>query len=319
MLGASRISRVAIIAPAPDIAEIEVSCVAARRAERAEAFAKEHGIPYVEADYAALVESDHVDLVYNGLPPSEHARWSIAALEAGKHVLCEKPFTMNAAEAERMVDVAEQTGRFLIEAFHYRFHPFFERVLDVLRSGEIGAIKRIESRFNVAIAANPGELRYDRELGGGAFMDLGCYPVHWTRTITNAEPTVLSAEADWHESGVDVAMRAELEFPGGIRASLESSMSEALPGKRDAVLTVFGARGVLTAENPVAPHDGHELRVETADGRRVETVDGGTTYFHQLRHVVSVIAGDARPITGGSDAINTMRVLDEVYRKAGRE
>ena len=135
----------------------------------------------------------------------------------------------------------------------------------------------------------------------------------------NAEPTVLSAEADWHESGVDIAMRTELEFPGGIPASLESSMSDALPGKRNAVLTVFGERGVLIAKNPVAPHDGHELVVETADGRRVETVAGKTTYFHQLQHVVAVIAGEARPITGGSDAVNTMRVLDEVYRQAGRE
>ena len=109
------------------------------------------------------------------------------------------------------------------------------------------------------------------------------------------------------------------ELAEQVAASIESSMSEALPNKRDAVLTVFGERGVLTAENPVAPHDGHELAVETADGRRVETVAGKTTYFHQLQHVASVITGDARPITGGSDAVNTMRVLDEVYRKAGRE
>ena len=308
-----------MIAPAAEIAGVAVSSVAAREQDRAQAFAKEHLIPNFEPDYAALIASEHVDLVYNGLPPSEHAKWSIAALEAGKDVLCEKPFAMNAAEAQQMIDVATETGRYLIEAFHYRFHPLFERILEVLRSGEIGPVTRIESHFNVAIAANPRELRYHRELGGGAFMDLGCYPVHWARTIMDAEPTVLSAEADWHESGVDVAMRTELEFPGGISASLGSSMSEALPNKRDAVLTVFGDRGVLTAENPVAPHDGHELVVEAASGRRVETVAGKTTYFHQLQHVVSVLLGDARPITGGSDAINTMRVLDEVYRQAGRE
>ena len=318
LLGASRIAPGAVIAPAAEIEGVAVSCVAARQQERARAFAEEHRIPKVETDYAALVASDKVDLVYNGLPPSEHAKWSIAALKAGKHVLCEKPFAMNAAEAQSMIEAAQETGRHLIEAFHYRFHPLFERILQVLRSGEIGPITKIESHFNVPIAATPGELRYDQELGGGAFMDLGCYPVHWARTVMNTEPEVLSARADWHESGVDTAMSAELEFPGGVPAQLESSMSETLPKGGDAVLKVFGKLGTLTAKNPLAPHAGHELIIEVDNDRRVEDVKGNATYFHQLQHVVSVVRGETTPFTGGADAVNNMRVLDEVYRHAGR-
>ena len=316
LLGASKISRGAIITPAMQVEGVTVSCVAARRAERASAFAREHGIPHVESDYAALAASEKVDLVYNALPPSEHAKWSIAALQAGKHVLCEKPFAMNAGEARRMVDAATDSGRELIEAFHYRFHPLFERILDILRSGEIGNVVAIEGRFNVPISPSPGELRYDNKLGGGACMDLGCYPIHWARTVMGSEPRLLSAEADWHESGVDVAMVTELEFAGGVKAQLRCSMSEALPDKLDAELAVFGDGGKLIVQNPLAPHIGHELLVETADARRIEEIAGGTTYFHQLEHVMAVIAGVAKPVTGGADAINTMRVLDAVYQCA---
>ena len=127
LLGASRVSRYAVIEPAAHIDGIEVHTVAARDAARAAAFAEELAIPHVAADYEALIASDAVDLVYNGLPPSSHARWTIAALEAGKHVLCEKPFAMNATEAQAMVDAAGRTGKILVEAYHYRFHPLFAR------------------------------------------------------------------------------------------------------------------------------------------------------------------------------------------------
>lgn len=317
LLGASRISRSAIIKPATDIDGVEVSRVAARDRSRAAAFAAEHGIAGTEADYDALCRSEQVDVVYNGLPPSEHAHWSIAALEAGKHVLCEKPFAMNADEAQRMVDAADRSRRVLIEAFHYRFHPLFDRVLLILQSGDIGAIERIDATFCVPIANRPGELRYIKDLGGGAMMDLGCYPVHWVRTIMNAEPEVLSAEADWDESGVDVVMRAEFKFPDGVRAFLHSAMSVDLPNARDAKLTVQGSNGQLTVDNPLSPHDGHRLTVTTDERHFDDEVAGGTTYYHQLQHLLAVLAGDAAQITGGADAVSNMRVLDDIYRLAG--
>ena len=126
LLGASRIARSAIIEPAARIAGVEVTRVAASSADKARRYAVEHGIPGIESDYAALVASDAVDLVYNALPPSGHCRWSIEALAHGKHVLCEKPFAMNAREAEHMLAAAEQANGTLIEAFHYRYHPLFE-------------------------------------------------------------------------------------------------------------------------------------------------------------------------------------------------
>ncbi len=318
LLGASRIARGAVIKPAEDLDGVVVSRVAASSTARAEDYAREHKIPGIEADYAALVTSDDVDLVYNALPPSGHREWSIRALEAGKHVLCEKPFSLDAAEAAAMVAAADATGMQLIEAFHYRYHPLFERVLEILRAGEIGAVRSATAHFNVPIKATPGELRYEAALGGGALMDLGCYPLHWVRMVAGNEPEVIAAEANWHDSGVDDAMKATLRFGGGIEATIRSSMQTSLPEGLDAELRVVGEAGTLSVINPLAPHVGHELIVETPAERRTETVDGETTYHHQLRHVVDVINNGATPLTGGADAVGTMAAIDRIYAKAGR-
>ena len=317
LLGASRISRGAIIRPATAIDDVEVAAVAARDPERAGEFAEEHGIDHVEPDYDALINSDHVDLIYNGLPPVGHAAWSIAALEAGKHVLCEKPFAMNAGEAHAMVEAAERTGRVLIEAFHYRFHPAFIQTLEIIRSGEIGAVQSIQAHFNVTVAYSPGEIRYDASLGGGAMMDLGCYPLHWVRAVMGTEPRVLSAHAQRHETGVDIAMQAVLEFPGGVGANISSSMSEELPEGVDAELKVIGESGVLTFVNPLVPHIGHELIVENETGKSTEEVAGESTYHHQLEHVVAVLRGETEQVTGDADAVGNMAMLDEIYSRAG--
>lgn len=317
LLGASRVSRYAVIAPAEAIDDVSVSAVAARDATRAATFAEENGIPHVVPDYQALVTNDAVDVVYNGLPPSGHAHWSIAALEAGKHVLCEKPFALDAGEARAMVSAAERTGNVLIEAYHYRFHPLFARVLELIRAHSIGAIRELNAHFNVRISADGGEIRYDPALGGGAMMDLGCYCVHWVRSVMGAEPEVLSASATRHASGVDVAMQAVLGFADGVRARVSSSMSEELPEGLDAGLVVTGERGRLSVTNPVAPHMGHELVLETPQDTTREEVAGNTTYYHQLQHLRDVLSGEASPLTGGGDAIANMRVLDRIYRLSG--
>ena len=316
LLGASRIARVAVIEPASDTAEVEVVAIAGRSQHSASDYAAEHGIDRVEPDYESLVASGDIDLVYNALPPSEHMYWTIAALTAQKHVLCEKPFALNAEEAVAMVDTAGASGRALIEAFHYRFHPAFGRVLELLRSNVLGPIREVRCHFDIAVPCVPGEFRYDKRLGGGALMDLGCYPVHWARTVVGEEPEVVSATGRWHESGVDVAMEAKLEFPGGVAAKISSSMSEDLPDRLDAELYIAGEEGELTLINPLAPHLGHELRVRAGHEERTETVDGESTYHHQLRHVVDVLNGAARQVTGGADAVANMRVLDAVYRLA---
>ena len=317
LLGASRISRGAIIEPAAKIDGVEVSCVAARDPDRAAEFANEHGIPHVEQDYESLLASDKVDLVYNGLPPSGHASWSIAALEAGKHVLCEKPFAKNADEAQAMVDAADKTGNVLVEAFHHRYHPAWIRTVELAREGAIGDVRSLSGRFNYPIPFEPGEIRYIPELGGGALMDLGCYPVHWARSVVGAEPEVISAYATRHESGVDTSMEAKLRFPGGVVATVECSMSGDLPEELDVGLEVEGDAGKLIMTNPLVPHVGSEVIVESEGDMVREEFAGKSTYYHQLAHTAKVLRGEVEPLTGGADAVGNMRVLDEAYSLAG--
>ena len=316
LLGASKISRGAVIGPARELDGVEVTRVAARSPERAQAFADEHGIEAIETDYAALVESGAVDLVYNGLPPSGHAEWSMRALAAGKHVLCEKPFAMNAREVETMLEAAAASGAHLVEAFHHRYHPLWHRIVELLAEGSVGDIRDIEAHFWTPIPWREGELRYAPELGGGAMMDLGCYPVHWSRTVVGAEPEVVSASATWHETGVDLSMEAQLEFPGGETAKVFCSMDEHKLRNSESAIVVSGSAGRMTVVNPLAPHAGHSLTIETADGSRSEEVPGQSTYYHQLEWMLDVIAGRREPLTGGRDGLETMRVIDAVYALA---
>ncbi|MCP4227364.1 MAG: Gfo/Idh/MocA family oxidoreductase, partial [Actinomycetia bacterium] len=188
VLGAARIAPRALIDPVAKLSGVEVSRVAARDPQRAATFAADHDIAEVSATYAEVIAADDVDIVYNPLPMSLHAEWTIAALRAGKHVLCEKPFASNATEAADMVRVAEEEGRILGEAFHYFYHPLFRRILDEVASGRIGDLVRLEAEFETPVAKP--NLRWDYATSGGSLMDLGCYPMHWVRQLAGEEPTV---------------------------------------------------------------------------------------------------------------------------------
>ncbi len=316
LLGASRIAVPAVVKPAADQANAAVTAVAARDASRAREYANEHGIDSALPDYRAMIESPDVDLVYNGLPPSEHAEWTIAALEAGKHVLCEKPFAMTSTEAEDMVAAAERAERVLLEAFHYRFHPLFFRVLKILGSGAIGTIQTVNAHFSVPIKFSETEIRYKPELGGGALMDLGCYPVHWVRTLLQSEPVVKSATRKMHASGVDVSTVAELEFPGGESARVSCAMNEDLEGGLDAQLSVIGTDGRLEVDNPLAPHNGNRITLTNARGLVGEEVDGHSTYYYQLEHMLRLVEGVGERILPPEDAVNNMRAIEAIVAAA---
>jgi predicted dehydrogenase len=317
ILGAARIAPRGIVTPANALLGAEVVAIAARNLERAQDFAAQHSIPMAFGSYAELIARDDIDLVYVALPPSAHLEWCTAALKSGKHVLVEKPFASNARDAERMVAAARAAGRHLLEGFHYRFHPLFDRTLAALNSGQIGKIRRIEAVFNADLPDTPGELRYIEALGGGALMDLGCYCMHWIRTVAGDEPTIVSASARCGTPGVDLDIEAELAFTSGPTATLKCSMQ---PEDRALLryLRVHGDAGMLELDNPVSPHAGSTLSIESADVAMPVIVSGGDTTFHyQLRHVIEVIEGRAAPLTGGDDAIGNMRAIDAIYRAAG--
>lgn len=314
ILGAAGIAPAAIIRPAERRDDATILAVASRTAASAARYAAAHGIPRHYGDYADLLADPDIQLVYVALPPSEHARWSIAALEAGKDVLCEKPLAMNAVQAEVMVAAADRTGRRLIEAFHDRYHPLSAEVTRIVESGVIGRLVSLDADFSVANPFDPASLRHDPALGGGALMDLGCYPVHWARTVMGSEPTVIGAVATFNPMGADLSIDAALRF-GDVRARITARMDSSQPLNNS--LDLVGTRGRARIDNLVFPASGHSIRVEVDGLARLSTVQGQETYDHQLAAIVAAMGSGVRLPTEGNDPVDNMRVIDAIYAAAG--
>src|SRR5262245_28762668 len=305
----------ALVAPARRVPEASLVAIAARDPERARRFAARHGIARVHPSYDALLADPEIEAVYVPLPNALHCRWTIRALEAGKHVLCEKPFAATAAEAEEMAAAATRTGRVLVEAFHYRYHPLFARLQTILAAGEVGDVRHVEAHLCFPLPF-PADIRYRADLAGGALMDAGCYPVSFLRHLVGAEPEVTDAHAEWTRGGVDRCMEARLRFPGGVTARLTCSLFSAWVVRASA--TVIGSAGRIAVLNPFAPQFYHRLRVVNPAGTRVEHVAGPPTYDCQLRAFVAAVR-DGTPVpTTPDDAIRNMRAIEAIYAAAGR-
>jgi predicted dehydrogenase len=315
ILGAARIAPMALVRPARRVPGATVVAVAARDPERARRFAARHGIPRVHARYEALLADPDLEAIYNPLPNALHARWTIAALEAGKHVLCEKPFAATVAEAEAMAAAAARTGHVLAEAFHYRYHPLFARLRAILSAGEIGRVRHLEAHLCFPML-RPGDIRYSAALAGGALMDAGCYTVHLLRHLAAAEPEVVRARARWTRGGVDRFFAAELRFPEGRTARLTTSLLSSSVLR--ATARVEGTAGRVAVVNPYAPQFFHRLRVVTPAGARSEKVAGPPTYDCQLRAFVAAVRDGVPVPTDPADAIANMRVIERLYAAAGR-
>ena len=211
-LGAARITSSALIKPARQTPEVTVAAVAARDPERARRFAAKHRIRRVHDSYQALIDDPAIDAIYNPLPNSLHAQWTLRAIEAGKHVLCEKPFTANATEAADVAAAAAASGLVVMEAFHYRYHPLARRMQEVAAE-EIGPLRYLEASLCFPLPRF-SDIRYSYNLAGGATMDAGCYAINWLRMLGPGEPEVLSARAKLHGPDVDRAMAASRSQAG---------------------------------------------------------------------------------------------------------
>jgi predicted dehydrogenase len=314
ILGAARIAPQALITPARGNDEVVVAAVAARDVARGRDFAAKYGIARVHDSYQALVTDPDVDAVYNPLPNGLHGRWTTAALAAGKHVLCEKPFTANAAEAREIAQLAANTDRIVMEAFHYRYHPLILRAEEIIASGELGNLERVEATVCFPLPRF-SDIRYDYSLAGGATMDAGCYAVNIVRTFGGSTPEVIAAHAKLRGSQVDRAMTAELRFAGGhtgrVRCSMWSSDLLRMSAK------VVGDRGELRVPTPVAPHVLPRLSVRSANGKRVERFPRRASYAYQLDAFAGAVLRGEPVRTTPEDAVANMTVIDDIYRAAG--
>jgi predicted dehydrogenase len=318
VLGAARIAPTALMKPATMVTGVEVAAIAARDPARARAFAARFGVAKVHESYADLIADPDLDAVYIPLPNGLHHEWMLAAIEAGKHVLCEKPFTSNASQAREVA--ATGTDLVVMEAFHYRYHPLARRMEQVVRGGQLGDIERVETSMCFPLPRF-SDIRYNFDLAGGALMDAGCYAVHCLRLLAPGTPKVTAAKALTlkRDPRIDRAMTATFEFDGGATGRVHTSMwSSTLLRIR---ASVFGTKGKLVVSNFAAPQLPYRFTLTNGGVRRRERFDKTPTYVHQLRAFVAACGGDAdgtvANLTPPSDSVATMSLIDDIYTAAG--
>lgn len=313
ILGTANIARAAVIPALQASGNGTLVAVASRDRDRAREFARNSGIPGHHGSYLDLLSDPSVEAVYIPLPNRLHREWTIRAAEAGKHVLCEKPLAMDAAECRDMEAAADSNGVRLMEAFMYRFHPRTERLVAMVREGAVGPVRTVRSCFTFRLT-NPSNIRLDRALGGGALMDVGCYCVNVTRTLVGEEPDRVQAFAEWGGSGVDVRMAGTLQFPGGALGSFDC----ALTLERRETCEVSGPEGTLRIDPAFLPGSG-DVSIEEIRGRfpvRLHGTPGIDQYRVMVEHFADAVL-DGRPLRyPAAEAAANLRVIEALYRSA---
>ena len=309
LLSTGRINR-EILRAAAATDRVEVVAVGSRDPSRAVAYAREHGILHAHGSYEELLADDGVDAVYVSLPNGLHHPWTLRALEAGKHVLCEKPYSRRPAEVEEAFDVADGAGLVLMEAFMYRHHPQVGIVKALVEGGRIGRLRHVRSTFTFRLGGRD-DVRLDRDLDGGALMDVGCYCVSGSRLLAG-EPERALGESVVGASGVDVGFAGMLRFAHDVIGQFHVSFLT--PPQQE--LVAVGEEGTLVLGAPWRADWGASLEVHR--GREVERVPvpGADSYRLELENLADAIDGTAPPILGRDDALAQARVIDALYRSA---
>jgi len=298
-----------VIPPAQESDRVDLIAVASRDDARAEEDARTWGIERAYGSYEALLEDPDVEAVYISLPNSLHCEWSIRALEAGKHVLCEKPLSRRAAEVEAAFDAAERADRLLMEAFMYRHHPQTLELQELIEGGAIGRLRLIRAAFSFT-ARGPENIRLLPELDGGALMDVGCYCVSSSRLLAGEPERVYGAQVVG-ATGVDVVFAGTLAFAGDVIAQFDSGL--ALPEQDE--LEVIGEEGSIFLDDPWHCYEPVlELRRDGAVDR-IET-DRADCYGLELENMSDAIRGHGEPLLGREDAVGNARALEALYASA---
>jgi predicted dehydrogenase len=308
LLSTARINE-RIIAAARESDRADVLAVASRDAARAEAYAREHGIERSYGSYEALLADPEVEAVYISLPNSLHVEWTLHALEAGKHVLCEKPLSRHPDEVEQAFDRAEAAGLVLSEAFMWRHHPQAAKLVELVAGGAIGPLRLVRAAFSFHLAA-VDDVRFDPGLDGGALMDVGCYCLSAIRLLAG-EPERLTGQQVLGPSGVDLSFAAALALPDDRLGHFDCAF--VLPARAE--LEVVGEEASLFVADPFHGHrPGIELR--GADGSERIVVEPANSYRLELENVSDAIRGRALLLLGRDDALGQARAIEALYRSA---
>ncbi len=292
----------------------EVAAVGSRSLERAQAWAAAHEIPRAYGSYEALFEDEGIDAIYNPLPNSMHAEWSIKCAEAGIPTLSEKPFASDAPEAQSIVDAFEEHGVLLAEAFMYRFHPQHAKAQEILAAGGIGELQIISSSFTFPIS-DEANIRLSKALAGGALMDVGCYCVNLMRFMTGEEPERVSATAQFGErSGVDETLVGMLEFPSGVIGHFDCGLRSF--GQHTYALK--GSEGMIVVPQSFVIDKAVDgiVRHWQGDNYSEHVIPAVDQYQSMVEDFADALLNGRPPRFAPSDAVNNMRVVDKLLAQA---
>jgi len=309
LLSTARIND-AILAAAKEMNDVEVVAVASRNAGRAEAYAREHGLATAHSSYEDLLADNAVDAVYVSLPNGLHHEWTLAALEARKHVLCEKPYSRRPAEAEEAFELARQSGLVLMEAFMYRHHPQAAKVKELVEQGAVGQVQVVRSSFSFVLQ-DLKDVRARPELDGGALMDLGCYCVSGSRFLVG-EPQHVIGEQIVGRTGVDISFHGTMRMAGDVVAQFDCSFTR----PRYQRLDIVGDEAFLLVDTPWrATGEGELLLRHGEQVSRIE-VPPAEAYELQLQNFAGAVVGTEAPRVSAEDSVGQARVIDALYRSA---
>ncbi len=300
----------AILKGARGTEHVRVVAVASRDGARAQAYAHEHGLDRSHAGYDALLEDDGVQAVYVSLPNGLHHEWTMRALAAGKHVLCEKPYSRHPAEVEEAWSAADDAGLVLMEAFMYRHHPQTATAAGLVASGAIGRLRTVKATFSFPLA-DLSDVRGQPELGGGALMDVGCYCLSGTRLFAG-EPVRVQAERVDAETGIDLSLHGQLRHADDVVSQLEASFDTPRRQRLEAV----GTEGTLILEAPWRVDWGGAILVERGEELERIPVAPADSYRLQLDNLAAAVEGRAAALLGRDDALGQARAIDALYRSA---
>jgi D-xylose 1-dehydrogenase (NADP+, D-xylono-1,5-lactone-forming) len=302
-----------------------VSAVGSRDTGSARAFADRYGVTAAHGSYDALLCDRGIEAVYVSLPNSLHHAWTIKALQAGKHVLCEKPIACCTAEAQEMFDTASRHGKVLVEAFMYRSHPLTRAVMEEVRRGTIGRVKLLRTSFCYKTNKIEGNVRFSRALAGGALMDIGCYCVDFARLVTGEHPQKIQCVAQYHAKGVDEYASGTLGYAEGVQASFCCGMTV----QTDNAALICGDGGFIRVPVPwKPPADGACYEIDMMAPPRQDGVSGkqggkrvievpyaGTLYGMEADAFAATVLDGQAPAVSAEDSLSNIRVLDELRRR----
>jgi D-xylose 1-dehydrogenase (NADP+, D-xylono-1,5-lactone-forming) len=283
LLSTARINR-ALIKPLRASKRTRLLAVASRGISSAESYAREWAIPRAHGSYEALLADPEIDVIYNSLPNHLHAEWTIKALQAGKHVLCEKPLALSLDEVDAMIRTSQESGNVLAEAFMYRHHPQTLKVKELVDGGALGKLQLIKGAFTFTLDRE-GNYRNYKEMGGGSIWDVGCYPISYARMLAGEEPVEVSGWQVEGAGGSDESFIGQMRFDGGIHAQFDSGFKS--PSR--AHIEIVGTEAVLDIPNPFKPGGKSDMVLRHGDGAETIKIKGQELYLGEVEDMCDAV------------------------------